>query len=116
MWSGASAGVASQTNRLACHYPVTHLNKTLREVAVVGLDAVVVADDNQCAVARIGAFREAYFAVKCRTDCIANRQCNINSVVVATMAHTIARRDATEVWIAIVAERIYEVYRDGLRQ
>jgi hypothetical protein len=65
VWTGASSRIAAQTDWLTSHYTVTLFDESLREVPVIGLDTVVVADDDECAVARIGAFRESYLTVEC---------------------------------------------------
>ena len=86
----AATRIATEGNRLTCHYPVASLDQTLGEVSVVGLDAVVVTNNNECSIARIGRLREAHTTIKSGADGVAHLQRNVYAVVVLATTHTIA--------------------------
>ena len=64
VWSRTATRVTTQGDRLTRNNSFTLLDKALREVSVVGLQAIIVAHNDERAIARRGAFRESHTAIE----------------------------------------------------
>ena len=84
MRTGASACVASQTDRVACPYHLVLLNKMLRHVAVDGLKTVVVAYHHIVAIAFCFVSYDADLARECSADGVADIDFDVETFVLTS--------------------------------
>ena len=72
MGTGASACVAAERYRLACLDILVWFHEEAAEMAVDGLETVVMTDNHIVAIATTFIFREAYFAGERSPDSVAD--------------------------------------------
>ena len=98
----------AQTDNLSRLDPLVGLDQTLREVAVVGLQSVVVADDDQIAVSAAVVLRDAHPAAEGRIDGVAHLQRQVDALMgaAAAQAVTSARMGRTLVGAVVALRRV----------
>ena len=89
----ATACVAAQTDRIAGLYLFILSDELLRHVSVVGLQSVVVADDDILAVASWLVFHDTYLTTEGSADGVAYIDLDVEALVLASPAGTEVRGD-----------------------
>ena len=82
--TGASSGVAAQSDRVSGTYLLVFCHEMLRHVSVDGLQTVVVAYHNVVAVSVCLISHDAHLSVECRTDGVADIYLDVETLVHAS--------------------------------
>ena len=90
--AGGAAGGTTQADLVARMHPVAHLDLSLRKMAVVGLQAVLVADHDEVAVALV-IRGHAHAAVECRHHGRARPERQVHALVAPPVAVAEAGED-----------------------
>ncbi len=106
----AAARGAAQADHLARLDPLPGLDLALRQVAVVSLQAVVVAYDDQVAVAPLVVLRDAHAAAERGVDRIADLARQVDALVLATAAGTVlaVRMRLAHIGTVVAAQRVHQ--------
>ncbi len=99
MGSRRAARRAAQSDDLPRFDPLVRLYQAFRQVAVVGFQAVVVADDYQIAVAAVVVGRHAHSPAERRINRVARLQRQVHSLVLASSPRAVS---AVRVYSAFV--------------
>ena len=118
MRAGAASRAAAVADDLPRLDPFVGVDDPLREVAVESFQSVVVADDDQVAVA--AGFgrrdRDAHLAVEGGVDRVARFQRQVYALMLAPAAHTELRTDGGLVGIVVAFERVDQLDVHRTRQ
>ena len=94
--TGATTCVTTQSDRIAGLYLFILSDELLRHVSVVGLQSVVVADDDILAVASWLVFHDTHLAAEGSADGVAYIDLDVEALVLASPTGTEVRSDDTE--------------------
>ena len=107
--AGATTRITTLTNDLTSRYPVVGLDADLREVTVVGLQSVVVTDDNKITITASNKCSYTYTTIERSIYRIARLQIDVRTLMHTTTARTILRRHTALERVVIALERIHQV-------
>ena len=102
---------AAQTDDLSRFDPLIRLDHALRKMAVIGLQPVVVADDDQIAVPALVVFRDSHPAAECGVNRIARLERQIDALMLAATARTVlaARMHRALIRAVVAGQRVDQV-------
>ena len=111
MGTRRTARRTAQTDDLPRLDPLVGFHQTFRQVAVIGLQPVVVADDHQIAVAALVVLRDAHAAAEGGVYRIAHLQRQVHALVLAPAPRAVfaARVYRTLIGAMVAGQRVDEV-------